>query len=176
MENADLVDLIINPLLQRGYTIKASVLDLNGFRSTDYIVNGCDGSFHKEFPCYFDSKDPKVFTIMPHLLTTEGVDDTWFSEPEACKELRYIHYLLWYVLAKTLAKESAWKVVNDHGVDMVTIYPAMVIGPLLHSTHNTSAAVILNLINGAKAYDNATYGFVDVRDMLAMHIFLQLRI
>lgn len=55
---------------------------------------------------------------------------------------------MWYVLSKTLAEDAAWKFVKEKGIDMVTINPAMVIGPLLQPTLNTSAAVILNLING----------------------------
>ena len=53
------------------------------------------------------------------------------------------------MLSKTLAEEAAWKFVKEKGIDMVTINPAMVIGPLLQPTLNTSAAAILNLINGS---------------------------
>ena len=52
------------------------------------------------------------------------------------------------MLSKTLAEEAAWKFSKDNGIDMVTINPAMVLGPLLQPTLNTSSAVILNLING----------------------------
>lgn len=52
------------------------------------------------------------------------------------------------MLSKTLAEEAAWKFVKEKGIDMVTINPAMVIGPLLQPTLNTSSAAILNLING----------------------------
>lgn len=52
------------------------------------------------------------------------------------------------MLSKTLAEDAAWKFVKEKGIDMVAINPAMVIGPLLQPTLNTSAAAILNLING----------------------------
>lgn len=52
------------------------------------------------------------------------------------------------MISKTLAEDAAWKFVKDKGIDMVTINPAMVIGPLLQPTLNTSAAAILNIING----------------------------
>ena len=55
---------------------------------------------------------------------------------------------MWYGLSKTLAEESAWKFSKDNGIEIVTINPSMVIGPLLQPTLNTSSAVILNLING----------------------------
>lgn len=54
----------------------------------------------------------------------------------------------WYMLSKTLAEEAAWKFAKEKGIDIVTINPAMVIGPLLQPTLNTSAAAILNFVNG----------------------------
>lgn len=55
---------------------------------------------------------------------------------------------MWYQLSKTLAEDAAWKFAKEKGIDMVAINPAMVIGSLLQPTLNTSAAAILNLING----------------------------
>ena len=57
-------------------------------------------------------------------------------------------FQLWYVLSKTLAEEAAWKFVNENNIELVTINPAMVIGPLLQPTLNTSAAAILQMMNG----------------------------
>jgi len=51
-------------------------------------------------------------------------------------------------VSKTLAEEAAWKFSRDNGLEIVTINPAMVIGPLLQPTLNTSAEAILKLING----------------------------
>lgn len=55
------------------------------------------------------------------------------------------------MLSKTLAEDAAWKFVKEKGIDMVTINPAMVIGPLLQPTLNSSTAEILNLINGRRS-------------------------
>lgn len=60
----------------------------------------------------------------------------------------YIWLQEWYMLSKTLAEDAAWNFANEKGIDMVAINPAMVIGPLLQSTLNTSVSVILNLIIG----------------------------
>ena len=54
----------------------------------------------------------------------------------------------WYVLSKTLAEEAAWKYANDNGLEIITINPTMVIGPLLQPTLNTIAEAILKFING----------------------------
>ena len=61
-------------------------------------------------------------------------------------------FQLWYVVSKTLAEEAAWKFAKDKGIDIVTINPAMVIGPLLQPSLNTSAAAILNIINGTSLF------------------------
>lgn len=52
------------------------------------------------------------------------------------------------MLSKTLAEEAAWKFAKENGIDMVTINPGLVIGPLLQPTVNTSVEPILKLING----------------------------
>ncbi|KAL8477674.1 hypothetical protein ACS0TY_029827 [Phlomoides rotata] len=64
--------------------------------------------------------------------------------------------LQWYMLSKTLVGDAAWKFVKEKNIDMVAINPAMVIGPMLQPTLNTSSASILNLINGAETYPNVT--------------------
>lgn len=47
-----------------------------------------------------------------------------------------------------MAEDAAWKFAKEKGIDMVAINPAMVIGPLLQPTLNTSAAAVLSLIKG----------------------------
>ncbi|XP_028099059.1 cinnamoyl-CoA reductase 1-like [Camellia sinensis] len=79
-------------------------------------------------------------------------------------------YQLWYVLSKTLAEDAAWKFTKEKGIDMVTINPAMVVGPLLQPTLNTSAAAILNVINGSQTFPNSTFGWVNVKDVANAHI------
>lgn len=55
---------------------------------------------------------------------------------------------MWYALSKTLAEDAAWKFVKEKGIDMVTINPGLVIGPLLQPSLSTSAAAVANLVNG----------------------------
>ncbi|CAI0455050.1 unnamed protein product [Linum tenue] len=70
-------------------------------------------------------------------------DETWFSDPEHCKDLK-----IWYQLSKTLAEIAAWDFAKENGVDMVTIHPGLVIGPFLQPSLSFSVEVILNLVNG----------------------------
>ncbi|XP_051120614.1 phenylacetaldehyde reductase-like [Andrographis paniculata] len=217
---------IVKFLLQRGYTVKASVRDPNDAKKTqhllaldgakerlhlmkanlldegsfDALVEGCEGVFHTASPFYHAVTDPQAELIDPALKGTLNVlgscaktpsvkrivltssvaavayngkprtpevvvDETWWSVPEVCKQMQ-----MWYVLSKTLAEDAAWKFVKEKGIDMVAINPAMVIGPLLQPTLNTSAATILNLINGAETFPNNTFGWVNVKDVAQAHI------
>lgn len=93
------------------------------------------------------------------------IDETWFSDPVVCEKSK-----LWYMLSKTLAEEAAWKFAKENKIDMVAINPGLVIGPLLQPTLNTSVEPALNLVNGAVTFPNATYRWVDVRDVANAHI------
>ncbi|KAI7983490.1 Tetraketide alpha-pyrone reductase 2 [Camellia lanceoleosa] len=95
----------------------------------------------------------------------EITDETWFSDPEFCKENK-----LWYHLSKTLAEDVAWKFAKEKCIDMVVINPSMVIGPLLQPTLNASSAAILELINGSQTYPNVSYGWINVKDVANAHI------
>ncbi|KAL6205063.1 hypothetical protein ACLB2K_022327 [Fragaria x ananassa] len=217
---------LVKLLLQRGYTVKASVRNPNDPTKTEHLlafdgakerlhffkadlleegsfdsgVEGCECVFHTASPFYHDVTDPKAELLDPAVKGTLNVlnscskspsikrvvltssiaavayngkprtpdvvvDETWFTDPGVCKEQK-----LWYVLSKTLAEDAAWKFVKEKGIDMVTINPAMVIGPLLQPTLNTSAAAVLNVIKGARTYANASFGWINVKDVAHAHV------
>ncbi|RVW40726.1 Tetraketide alpha-pyrone reductase 1 [Vitis vinifera] len=204
---------------ERLHLFKADLLEEGSF---DSVVDGCDGVFHTASPVAMDVVNPQAELIDPALkgtinvlrscakfpsvkrvvvtssmaavvftgkpLTSEVlIDESWFSDPVLCKESK-----LWYVLSKTLAEEAAWKFSKENGIDMVTINPAWVIGPLIQPTLNLSAEVVLNLINDtlqqlmkmcfmlcflflylnirAQTFPNRSYRLVDVRDVANAHI------
>uniref|UniRef100_A0A0D9V1Q1 NAD-dependent epimerase/dehydratase domain-containing protein n=1 Tax=Leersia perrieri TaxID=77586 RepID=A0A0D9V1Q1_9ORYZ len=217
---------IVKLLLDRGYTVRATVRDtadpkktlhlrgLDGAKDRlhlfeanlleegafDAAVNGCDSVFHTASPFYHNVKDPKAELLDPAVKGTLNVlgsckkasirrvvitssmaavayngkprtpdvvvDETWFSLPELCEKNQQ-----WYVLSKTLAEDAAWNFSKDNGIEMVTINPAMVIGPLLQPSLNTSAEAILKLINGSSStYPNVSFGWVNVKDVALAHI------
>ncbi|CAI0412534.1 unnamed protein product [Linum tenue] len=156
---------------ERLQLFKANLLEEGSF---DSVVQGCDGVFHTASPFYHDQKeliDPavkgtlnvlnscaKTPSIKRVVLTSSiaavayngkprtpevVVDETWFSNPDFCRETK-----LWYVVSKTLAEDAAWKLAKEKGMDLVAINPAMVIGPLLQPTLNTSAAAVLSIMKG----------------------------
>ncbi|PSS24444.1 Cinnamoyl-CoA reductase [Actinidia chinensis var. chinensis] len=182
---------------ERLHLFQADLLDEGSF---DPVVDGCEGVFHTASPVHFSVSDPQADLIDPALKGTMNVlrsctkvpsvkrvvltssmaavtfnrkmlipgvlvDETWFSDPLFCKESQ-----LWYPLSKTLAEDSAWKFAREYGIDMITMNPGWVIGPLLQRTLNLTVEVVFKLINGAKSYPNAFYRWVDVRDVAHAHI------
>ncbi|GKV12626.1 hypothetical protein SLEP1_g23748 [Rubroshorea leprosula] len=91
------------------------------------------------------------------------VDETWFSDPDFCEKSKR-----WYVLSKTLAEEAAWKFAKENRLDLVTINPGFVIGPILQPTLNSTVELILNIVTGRELPSHGV--FVDVRDVAHAHI------
>ncbi|XVF06860.1 hypothetical protein REPUB_Repub06bG0087500 [Reevesia pubescens] len=189
--------LAIDEAKERLHLLKAELLDEGAF---DSVVDGCIGVFHTASPFYHNVKDPQAEMIDPALKGTLNVlrscakvpsikrvvitssiaavvfngrplgpdvvvDETWFSDPTFCEKSK-----LWYVLSKTLAEEAAWKFTKENGIDMVSINPGLVIGPLLQPIVNTSVEPILKLIHGAETFPNTTYRLIDVRDVANAHV------
>ncbi|CAL5380285.1 unnamed protein product [Camellia sinensis] len=189
--------LALDGARERLHLFQADLLEEGSF---DPIVDGCEGVFHTASPVHFSVSDPQVELIDPALKGTVNVlrscakfpsikrvvltssmvavicnrkmptpglhiDETWFSDPLFCKESK-----LWYHLSKTLAEEAAWKFAKENGIDLTVINPGWVIGPLLQPTLNATVEVVLNVINGAKSFPNASYRWVDVRDVANAHI------
>lgn len=169
--------------------------------SFDSVVDGCEGVFHTASPCVLEVSNPQEELIKPAVKGTQNVlcscakvpsikrvvltssiasvafnnrprnpdvviDETWFSDPVYCEESK-----LFYHLSKTLAEDAAWKLSRENGIDLVTINPGFVIGPLLQPTLNLTSEALLNLIkNGTGLFSDGVYRYVDVRDVALAHI------
>ncbi|XP_062118030.1 phenylacetaldehyde reductase-like [Humulus lupulus] len=217
---------LIKLLLQRGYTVKASVRHPNDLKKTEHlllldgakerlqlfkadlleegsfdsVVEGCEGVFHTASPAFHTTTDPQAELIDPALKGTLNVlrscvkvpslkrvvftssmsavsfngkpltpdvviDETWFSDPAFCEKSK-----LWYMLSKTLAEEAAWKFAEENGIDLVSINPGFVMGPMLPPTLNVTMEFVHNLLNGAQTFPNAVHRFVHLKDVALAHI------
>ncbi|XP_016649895.1 PREDICTED: tetraketide alpha-pyrone reductase 1-like isoform X1 [Prunus mume] len=219
---------LVKLLLQRGYTVKATVRDPNDSKKTEHLraldganerlhlfqadlieegsfdaaVDGCEGVFHTASPVLFSANNPQAELIDPAVKGTVNVlkscvkfatvkrvvltssmaavivngrplnpdvvvDETWFSDPFFCENFKIAK---WYVLSKTLAEEAAWKFAEGNGIDLVTINPSYVIGPLLQPSLNLTVEMILNLKNDIEDVNSSIYLCSDVRDVASAHV------
>ena len=78
-----------------------------------------------------------------------------------------------YERSKTLAERAAWEFIEreGHGLELTTINPGLVLGPLLGPAASTSNEAVAKLLNREfPACPDFTYSMVDVRDVAAAHI------
>ncbi|MFT4798531.1 MAG: dihydroflavonol-4-reductase [Candidatus Azotimanducaceae bacterium] len=76
-----------------------------------------------------------------------------------------------YAMSKTLAEQAAWDFVKQHdSMELVTIQPAMVLGPALEADYGSSLEVIYVLMTGKyPMLPHMGFGIVDVRDVAHLH-------
>ncbi len=81
-----------------------------------------------------------------------------------------------YLLAKTLAERAAWRFVDGQGeeerFELVTLLPAVVMGPLLKRAHVRSSPNTLRdlLLRRMPGCPRLFFGLVDVRDVAEAHL------
>ncbi|KAL0389317.1 UNVERIFIED_CONTAM: Cinnamoyl-CoA reductase 1 [Sesamum calycinum] len=178
---------LVKFLLQRGYTVKASVRDPNDPKKTEHllalegakerlhlikanlleegsfdaVVDGCDGVFHTASAAYFVTTDPQADLIDPALKGTLNVLASCAKTP-SIKRVVLTSSLVAVIFN---GKPQTPEVVVDE-----TWWSDPEFCKQMQPTLNTSSASILNLINGAKTYPNVTAGWVNVKDVANAHI------
>ena len=78
-----------------------------------------------------------------------------------------------YTKSKTFAERDAWAFMaqDDSGLELVTINPGMVLGPVMESDYGTSAIVVKKLLEGTfPGTPKLGWPVTDVRDVAKMHI------
>lgn len=171
---------------------KANLLDYDSLRSA---IRGCDGVFHVASPVPASAvPNPEVELIEPAVKGTLNVlkacseenvkrvvfvssatavgmtrhrpkgkvmDETSWSDKEFCRKTNN-----WYSLSKTEAEIEAWEFAKKSGINLVTLCPTLVWGPLLQGTVNSSSLVLVNLLKeGFEKMANNLWWYVDVRDV-----------
>ncbi|KAL7154469.1 hypothetical protein ABFS83_03G003900 [Erythranthe nasuta] len=175
--------------------LKIVKVDLLDFNSVFAAVKGCDGVFHVASPVPPGSvPNPEVELVKPALEGTINVlkacseakvkravivssvaavfmnpkwpkdrvmDETCWSDIEYCKANNQ-----WYCVSKTVAEAEAWEYANKTGLNVVTLCPTLVLGPMLqHATNASSLALVKILREGYEETENNLRKIVDVRDV-----------
>jgi dihydroflavonol-4-reductase len=75
-----------------------------------------------------------------------------------------------YPKSKTLAERAAWDFARDSGIELVTVNPGLVLGPVLGPALSTSVQVVHRLlIRDVPASPKMGFSVVDVRDVAVAH-------
>ncbi|CAD6336242.1 unnamed protein product [Miscanthus lutarioriparius] len=170
---------------------KADLLD---YGSVAAAIAGCDGVFHVACPVPdYALTDPEGELLAPAVTGTmnvlkacseakvkrvvvvssvaavmvnpgwpqnEVMDEACWSDVEFCRTTQN-----WYCLSKTLAELEAFDYAKRTGLDVVSVCPSLVIGPLLQSTVNASSSIIVDCLKGDREVKLKLRNFVDVRDV-----------
>jgi dihydroflavonol-4-reductase len=78
-----------------------------------------------------------------------------------------------YIRSKTIAEKAAWAFMKAEGgaLELTTINPGAVLGPVLGSDFSASVLIVEKLLSGAfPACPNIGFALVDVRDIADLHV------
>ncbi|KAH7426280.1 hypothetical protein KP509_11G093700 [Ceratopteris richardii] len=162
-------------------------------------ISGCTGVFHIACPVLSYTDNPEVELLTPAVQGTLNVlevskmanvrrvvmtssvtamtpnpnmpsdavlDESCWSDEDYLRKNNF-----WYMLGKTLGEKAAWEYAQNNGIDLITICPCLVLGPLLQAKPNATSFVVLTLLNGSTfSRGNTTLGIVDVRDVAKAHL------
>jgi nucleoside-diphosphate-sugar epimerase len=92
-------------------------------------------------------------------------EDDW-SDPDGADNSSYTR-------SKTYAERAAWEFMRTDGgsMELVTVNPGAVLGPVLEKDYGTSAEIVLKLLTGAfPGIPDFDFPLVDVRDVADLHV------
>lgn len=177
---------------ERLLLFKADVLDRDALAAA---VAGCEGVFHVASPVPADKVlDPESEVFSPAVKGTLNVlqacsannvqkvvvvsstaavhynpswpqgriaDESCWSDKDFC-----IKSENWYPAAKTIAEETALEYGEKNGLNVVTVCPCIVLGPLLQPLINATSEFLIYIIKGGpRVMKNLPLSIVDVRDV-----------
>ncbi|KAL6183882.1 hypothetical protein ACLB2K_045292 [Fragaria x ananassa] len=100
-------------------------------------------------------------SVNPAWAEGQVLDETCWSDKEYCRNTEN-----WYCLSKTEAEYEALQFANTTGIDLVTVCPTLIFGPILQSTVNASTLILIKLLKeGKESLENRPRKIVDVRDL-----------
>jgi dihydroflavonol-4-reductase len=76
-----------------------------------------------------------------------------------------------YAISKTLAERAAWEAVAGSKLELATVNPALVLGPLVDRRAGSSVGLLRMMMRGRMPIvPNISVGVVDVRDVATVHL------
>nr|CAA75996.1 dihydroflavonol4-reductase [Zea mays] len=180
---------------------KADMADEDSF---DEAIRGCTGVFHVATPTDFESKDPENEVIKPtvegmirilrackeagtvrRIVFTSSAGtvcveerrrpvydhDNW-SDVDFCRRVKMTGWM--YFVSKSLAEKAAMAYAAEHGLDLVSVIPTLVVGPFLSAAMPPSLVTALALVTGNEAHYSILkqVQFVHLDDLCDAEIFL----
>ncbi|KAK2988181.1 hypothetical protein RJ640_020663 [Escallonia rubra] len=154
---------------------KADLLDYNslspvitGCQGVELIEPAVNGTLNVLKACFEANVKRVVYvssgtavTMNPNWPKGRVKDETCWSDKEYCKTTQN-----WYSLSKTDAESEAWEFAKRSGLDIVTVCPTLVFGPMLQCTTNASSLVLIKLLKeGCEKMQDTFRRLVDVRDV-----------
>ncbi|VAI19078.1 unnamed protein product [Triticum turgidum subsp. durum] len=179
---------------------KADLLDYDAMAAA---ISGCRGVFHVATPVPSgELTDPELQMLGPAVTGTTNVlkaasaanvrrvvvvssmvaveinpkdwpqgkirDESCWSDTEFCRSNES-----WYPVAKIAAEAAALEYGRETGLDVVTLNPALVFGPLLQPTVNASSQFLIYLLKGGPdQVRDKLWHIVDVRDVAGALLLL----
>ncbi|KAF7140877.1 hypothetical protein RHSIM_Rhsim06G0002800 [Rhododendron simsii] len=86
-------------------------------------------------------------------------------KPNDCSVIIMDVFFNWYCLSKTEAESEAIEFAKVSGLDVVTVCPSLVLGPMLQPMVNSSSLVLIKLLKGYEELENSSRYIVDARDV-----------
>ncbi|KAK9103285.1 hypothetical protein Sjap_020539 [Stephania japonica] len=77
--------------------------------------------------------------VKPNVTKDQIMDETCWSDKEYCianDELKEFPWFKWYSYAKTEAETRAFEYAKENGVDLVTVCPSIITGPIYVGAYN----------------------------------------
>ncbi|CAN8284065.1 unnamed protein product [Cochlearia groenlandica] len=93
----------------------------------------------------------------------KDVDEKCWSDLDFCLKKK-----LWHALAKTQSEKAAWALAMDRMVNMVSVNPGLIVGPLV-AQHNPRPTMSY-LEGAAQMYENGVLAYVDIEFVADVHI------
>ncbi|KAH6821341.1 Rossmann-fold superfamily protein [Perilla frutescens var. hirtella] len=185
----------LGKLENAGEKLRLFKADLLDYDSILAAVKGCDGVFHVASPALSGSvSNPEVEIVEPAVKGTLNVlkacseakarrvvlvssivaviinpswpkekvmDESCWTDSEFCRKTNN-----WYCFAKTAAEAEAWDYAKSNGLDLLSVCPGIILGPMLQHTTNASSLILLQLLQeGYEEMENNERVIVDVRDV-----------